>query len=531
MARDELTDKAIRRRAAASDAGSESDDSDSSGAGPEVADLATAGGPRAEGRLRDVGIVDGLAGRADELAATLGDRVVADVPVAGERVVSEVVSEASSVTAAAEETAEGSTGWQEGSARDTGWLWSDAGAAPSSGSTSPGDSTYEDLSRDYLRQTGRYTDEQVDQMSSSEVADAMEDETLRAYMGYEGPVSGETAWGWAQAEAGHEEAQLRREYLISVGYDPDEVNAMDDQTLYATVEAEAAAVLAGGEGGIGEDTGKGGTSLSLADRESGRSGPAAEEPDSSAAGSGSGETSSSSDDGSDDDDDDEDDGDAPVATEDTGGSTEEEGNQGGSGAAPEASTPMPDQVDEDPAARAAFLASRAGREQRAMDEHAVGNARGGGLVDGDLEDPAARQAWLTSDLSAGERRLVEERAAMARGGGHTDPVDGEPVAEGQSEVDVTRLPGYGLVDPVDAGTTRGGSPTGPIPGAPGGLPVGPSVAGEDDPDLGALSGSDLAPGSIASADLVPRGLQGRAELLGDGLHADLDVDVDLDLDL
>src|SRR5690606_17637235 len=137
----------------------------------------------------------------------------------------------------------------------------------------------------------------------------------------------------------------------------------------------------------------------------------------------------------------------------------------------------------------------------------IGHARGGGLIVGG-EDPGDRRAWFESDMSGGERDLAATSVSMRRGGGVTDPVDGDEASEGLSDIDASRLPNFGLVDPADHGG-GGGTPVDPITGLPAPLPNGP-VSG----DLGA---------TLRSIDL------GGAGDLADGLEIELDVD-DLDLD-
>ncbi len=534
-----------------SDKGNSSSDGDTgAGAAAEVSTTSP---------LRDVGLsgIDSatLSG-IDRLAGTLDSRIAESMPT------SAVSSEAASSvrddvaqSAGATESGEVAANFGGGASSPAlseligmgTWAQTGQGSDTTSSTVSAYDEQFAELARDYLNNTGRYDSDEVANMSHEELNEVLNGEADRALLGYEGPMDNETIRAWFVAENKGMEENSIREYLIGLGYDPGEVAMMDSETLRLYLFAEAEVAIAGGEAGPPDGDGTGGHSggsISLSDTESGKTqmgdegSGSGDSSNSSSSESDSGSDSDSDDDDDDDDDDDNDSGDTTTQTDTGTDSEESEGNSEGSGAAPESSTPNPEHDSYNEADKAAFLATKLGAESRGQDMDAIDGAIGGGLIVGDGEDPGARAAWFASDMSAGERALAAESVGMAKGGGHTDPVDDS--AGGTSDLDVTRLPNYGLIDPADS-STPGGTPVDPITGAPSAPPVG-GVRSDADTGEGEGEGDDSAVG-FAGADLIgsagSTGLTGMAagsnlfrgmeDLNAESLDVDR-VDVD-DLDL
>jgi hypothetical protein len=526
------------------DRADEPDDDDDAGTGSDASSTVTAttGTP-----LRDVGLSGAADVRmnADRLAATLDSRIAESMPVADVAAAvgsqtsggSDAVADAAAASPdAAAVGSEASRSDWIGGGRYSGWSDQATGADQITGSGMSEE--HMQLARDYLSDTGRYDADEVSNMSEDDLREAMKSEATRELLGYEGPMDTETAAMWFEAENSAFEDGMRRDYLIGVGYDPAEVNMMDSETLRLYTEAEGEVALAGGEPGPPSGSGDGPKdgSMSLADRESGETQMGDGEHSGDEEGSSQQSESDSSSDDDDDDDDDDDGGTAETSSEAGPADDESEGNSEGSGADPGSSTPRPDQDDYNPAEKAAFLQSRLGAESRDADMDAIGNAIGGGLIVGDGEDPGARQAWFDSDLSAGERALAGESVAMARGGGVTDPADGDDHAEGLSEVNLTRLPNFGLIDPVDA-PAGGGTPIDPITGAPALPPRGPAGASPEAETMDDASGglddtgdaflgsgvAGLSSGGGWTGSFAGSGLAGRLDDL-DGVDIEVDVD-------
>ena len=399
-------------------------------------------------------------------------------------------------------------------------------AQPVGSTVSDADREYAELARQYLKDTGRYTD--VDSMSYAELNEAMETEAQRELLGITHNVhltrEQLASYASVQSEEMNSEAyDNARDSLVASGhFTEDEVQSMSNDEVAMALgvlqrigdwDGPASAVRV-----IDDETTvvQNGTSLRINWSGSNASPGSSSGQDGDDAAAQSGGTSSTSEptsdsnsDGGDDDDDDKDDKDDDSGDSEDTESTEEtpvaeaesEDSEEGKGEGTAETTPHPDApVTATPAEVAAFAASPLARDTNRMADRAIEMGIGGGLTNPDSSDEAARAAFIETGLAASELATLGRGIEVARSGGHTDPVE-DSVARGVVPIDELKAFG-GAIDPID-------DASGPIP--------------EDNP-LFPIAPGGLAPGGVASE--LQELLEDSLSDLQSGQFANLRVDAD-----